>query len=105
MQKLLGDNVQWYTLASIIIPALAVIFVGLNLLIRDGAEVPSELQYLEQLGLIGAGLHGAWSVIHTIFANRRAAQRDAAVAISQSTAELLTAKSGGGSSTPSEPNA
>lgn len=90
MQKLWGDNVQWYTLASIIIPALAVIFVGLNLLIRDGAEVPSELQYLEQLGLIGAFLHGVYGLVHTYFANRRAA-RDAAVAASQATAALSSA--------------
>lgn len=85
MSKLFGDNVQWYTLASIVIPALAVVFVGLNLLIRDGAEVTNELNYLEQLGIIGAVLHGLYGVIHMYFSNRRAAQAAAATA-TQSTA-------------------
>ena len=78
--KLFGDNVQWYTLASIFIPALAVAFVGFNLLIRDGAEAGNELNFLEQLGIIGAVLHGAYGVIHVYFANRRAAQETAATA-------------------------
>ena len=86
MSRLFGDNVQWYTLGAILIPVLAVVFVGLNLLIRDGPEVTNELNYLEQLGLIGAGIHGVYGVIHAYFANRRTAQAAAATA-RQSTVE------------------
>ena len=70
IQRLLGDNVFMSTLAAITLPALAVLFIGLNLLIRDGASAQAELQYLEWIGGGGAIANGALGVVHAWLAKK-----------------------------------
>lgn len=64
LHRLLGDNVFLATLGTVLIPALAVVFVGLNLLIRDGPNVAGELQFLEFVGGGGTVASGIYGVVH-----------------------------------------
>lgn len=68
--RLLGDNVFIATLATIALPALAVLFIGLNLIIRDGPYVTQELQYLEWIGGGGAVANGIYGVVHAWLAKK-----------------------------------
>lgn len=76
--RLLGDNVFIATVATIALPALAVFFIGLNVLIRDGVYVPQELQYLEWIGGGGAVANGIYGIVHAMLAKRPNAQAPAA---------------------------
>lgn len=70
MKQILGDNVFWATLGTVLIPALAIIFIGLNVLIRDGSNVPGELQYLEIIGGGGTVVSGVYGAIHALLAKK-----------------------------------
>ena len=69
-QRLLGDNVFMATLAMMALPCLAVLFIGLNVLIRDGAYVPQELQYLEAIGGGGTVISSIYGVVHAYLAKK-----------------------------------
>ena len=70
ISRLLGDNVFMATLAVMALPCLAVIFIGLNVLIRDGAYVPQELQYLEAIGGGGTVLTSLYGIAHAVLAKK-----------------------------------
>ena len=70
IQRLLGDNVFMATLAVMVLPCLAVIFIGLNVLIRDGSYVPQELQYLEAIGGGGTVISSIYGVVHAYLAKK-----------------------------------
>ena len=70
MQKLLGDNVFVLTLGAVIVPALAVLGIILNILIRDGPDVGQEIQFLEFIGGVTTLLHGLFAVVHAFLAKK-----------------------------------
>lgn len=68
---MIGDNVFWLTLGIIALMVLAVLGIILNILIHDGPNVQSELNFLE--GLVGTGSSGMAILngFHTYLAHRR----------------------------------
>lgn len=64
MNKLLGDNVFFLNIGAVLIPALAVIFIGCHVLFNDGPHAVQEIQFLELLAGGGGITTGAYSAFH-----------------------------------------
>lgn len=64
MNKLLGDNVFFLNIGAVLIPALAVIFIGCHILFSDGPHAIQEIQFLELLAGGGGITTGAYSAFH-----------------------------------------
>ena len=70
MNKLLGDNVFFLNIGAVLIPALAVVFIGCHILFNDGPHAIQEIQFLELLAGGGGITTGAYSAFHAWLVKR-----------------------------------
>ena len=64
MGRLMGDNVFWLNIGAVLIPALAVIFIGCHILFSDGPHAIQEIQFLEILAGGGGIATGGFASFH-----------------------------------------
>lgn len=64
MKPIVGDNVFFLNIGAVLIPALAVIFIGFHILFSDGPHAVQEIQFLEYLAGGGGIITGAYSAFH-----------------------------------------
>lgn len=72
--KIVGDNVFIFTLGAVLIPALAVLMVGLHVLFLDGPHIEQEIQFLELVGGGGGAASGFYGVVHAWLTGKKEKQ-------------------------------